>query len=107
MDHELIINELYTDGKDHSGRKPKPLKTNWMLRERPLPPPRKTIEFIAVDIDDETICITKDLETAIRTCQKVIEDGYNAIIRPVKMTEADMAKEERERKPIYQYQRGF
>ncbi len=104
---EQIINELYTDGTDQGGKKPKPLKTSWMMRNRICPPDRKSIEMIAVDVDDETICMTDCLEKAISTCQAAIECGYNACIRPVVLSEKDFVKEETERKPITQYQRGF
>ncbi len=107
MDNELIITELYADGKNQGGKKPKPLKTNWMMRERELPPNRKPIDVIAVDVDDETILMTDDLPTAIKTMEHAIECGYDANLRPVKLSEKDFAREERERKPIYQYQRGF
>lgn len=87
--------------KSPGGRKPAPLKSSWHLHDR-FPPPQKKPEFwFAIDdlITTETLCLTKDLETAWMACEKVLhETGRRAVIRPFVIDEESLQQDTEFRK---------
>ena len=106
--NQLIIEELYTEANPSSGRKPKPLKSNWMMRHRELPPARPTItKFFIDDLSGETICEARDMQAALTLLDRLKKKGIRACIRPETFDEQRYQDDARKNYRTNGYQKGF
>lgn len=91
------------------GRKPQPLKSNWMMRSRELPPERKTETTIFIDDCDsgQTICEANDMSAAYDLIDDLKKLGRRAEIRPETFDEKRLQEEAKKMYEIEGYQKGF
>ncbi len=113
--NELILNELYTDETFENqcihpgGRKPKALKSSWMMRDRQIPPDRKTSTVFFLDCMEtsETIGRTATIELAFLEMDRLKAIGKPVVIRPETMDEKYISNEEKESRQLNSWNRGF
>ena len=91
MDNELVLSfQSLDDRPGHpGGRRPEPLKTTWMMREREVPPPRKTVHVFYLDeiSSGTTVAQAADIESAVECMTKLAEHNILTYIRPFTICE--------------------
>ena len=112
MDHEKIIHTFaHEEQKTHpGGRKPKPLKTTWMMRSRELPPDRNTISYFAIDEikgNQLTVAIARTIEAALECINENKGTNNPLCIRPVEITETDLRIEDKIRQQKRAWNSGY
>lgn len=107
--NELIVNELYTESNPSSGKCPKPLESNWMMRWRQKPPVRKTKYTVFIDDlkTNDTICQAESVEAGMELIWKMKKEGVRACLRVEEFDEARLKEEEDNSRQRARWSRGF
>lgn len=100
MDHEQVLSfqSLDDERPGHpGGRKPLPLKSSWMMRDRQITPPREPVTIFFLDdlSSDTTVARAADIDTAVECMVTLAKQGIRTYIRTFVLCEESYEEDKR------------
>jgi hypothetical protein len=95
-DNGGCLHDIIGRDTDRGGRKPLPLKSSWMMHDRPIPPPRKTKVVFFLDdlVTGHSLCQAATMDQARAAQRELKAAGYRTLIREYRESEATLQAEE-------------